>query len=210
MVVFSTGVAADEKDPGFAVPQPGTAFTGSETNLFPAPFHGPCAGNVVAPPMTLNDPAALTITAQAPPDATGFRFRFNFFTSEFPEFIGDQMADTFVVWLDSKALKKNIAFDANGDAITANSPSLQVCTPQQVCQGGRLVTCSAGAGGLAGTGYELDNGLGVMIGGATGWLSTSAPIAAGETFRVTFLIFDAGDHVLDSAVLIDNWEWVTR
>ena len=46
------------------------------------------------------------------------------------------------------------------------------------------------------------------LGGATGWLTTQAPIAPGETFTLEFMIWDAGDGVLDSSVLIDNFQWI--
>ena len=45
-------------------------------------------------------------------------------------------------------------------------------------------------------------------GGATGWLTSTAPVQAGETFTLEFMIWDTGDPFLDSSVLIDNFTWV--
>jgi hypothetical protein len=55
--------------------------------------------------------------------------------------------------------------------------------------------------GLQGTGYEGG------IGGGTGWLTTTSPVTPGETITLRFMIFDEGDHILDSVVLIDNFRW---
>ena len=44
-------------------------------------------------------------------------------------------------------------------------------------------------------------------GGSTGWLTTTAPIAPNEDITLRFVIFDEGDGVLDSSVLIDNFQW---
>ena len=48
-----------------------------------------------------------------------------------------------------------------------------------------------------------------MAGGATGWLTTKAPVKPGETITLRFLVLDEGDAKLDSAVLIDNFKWDT-
>jgi hypothetical protein len=66
-----------------------------------------------------------------------------------------------------------------------------------------------------GTGYEMSSVPNIPIpgvpppipGGSTGWLSTTAPIQPGEDVTLRFVIFDEGDGVLDSAVLIDNFQW---
>jgi len=62
-----------------------------------------------------------------------------------------------------------------------------------------------------GTGYETTGSPipvpGAVPGGSTGWLSTTAPISPGEDVTLRFVIFDEGDGVLDSAVLLDNFQW---
>ena len=45
-------------------------------------------------------------------------------------------------------------------------------------------------------------------GGATGWLSSSAPIEPEEEFTLQLAIFDTGDGDLDSSVLLDNFRWL--
>jgi hypothetical protein len=55
--------------------------------------------------------------------------------------------------------------------------------------------------------FGPEDGFGKANGGSTGWLHTSAPVTPGETIRLTFSIFDKGDHKWDSAVVIDNFRW---
>ncbi len=38
-------------------------------------------------------------------------------------------------------------------------------------------------------------------------MQTKAPVVPGETITIQFIIWDTGDHVLDSSVLVDNWKW---
>jgi hypothetical protein len=43
---------------------------------------------------------------------------------------------------------------------------------------------------------------------ATSWLRTNAKVAAGETMKIRFAIWDMGDEAWDSTVLLDNFLWV--
>jgi hypothetical protein len=55
-----------------------------------------------------------------------------------------------------------------------------------------------GGGGAAG-----------VPGGSTGWLTTTSPVTPGEDVTLHFIIYDEGDHILDSSALIDNFRWGT-
>jgi hypothetical protein len=68
------------------------------------------------------------------------------------------------------------------------------------------VTCKAGMCDLGGLG---GGGGGGIPGGSTGWLTTTSPVTPGENVTLHFIIFDEGDHILDSAALIDNFRWGT-
>jgi hypothetical protein len=59
----------------------------------------------------------------------------------------------------------------------------------------------AGADYLKGTG-QFEN-----RGGATGWLTTRGNVVPGETITLRFVIWNTGDHALDSMVLIDKFRW---
>jgi hypothetical protein len=44
-------------------------------------------------------------------------------------------------------------------------------------------------------------------GGGTVWLINDAPVVPGEDITIEFIIWDAGDHNVDSAVLLDKFRW---
>ena len=44
-------------------------------------------------------------------------------------------------------------------------------------------------------------------GGATGWLTTTAPVSPGEVITIQFIIWDTGDANWDSSVLLDHFTW---
>jgi len=182
MTVLSSGNVAATGDPGYVNPQPGTQFTNAAG--YPAP------GGVCQNSGSVYDFTEWKLVLQVPANALSFSYDFNFMSAEYPEWVGTQFNDKFFAILDSKAFQGNISFDAKGNCISINNGFFSVC------QG-----CSQGATQLAGTGY--DNG----IGGGTGWLTTTAPVTPGETITLRFIIFDEGDHIYDSAVLIDNFRW---
>ena len=68
--------------------------------------------------------------------------------------------------------------------------------------------CPLGVGDLAGTGFEVWDKAGPT--GATRWLATQAPAAAGTTITIRFAIWDAGNGQYDSSVLLDNFQWVAN
>ena len=123
--LFSTGYATiDEKDPFGALYisyQPGTAFQGMEPNPLPITSHNICTGGVLGAPAIAEDLVALTLTIQVPTNAKGFAFKFNFFSAEYPEYVGNQYNDMFVAYLQSKKFTGNISYDANNDPVTVDS-----------------------------------------------------------------------------------------
>jgi hypothetical protein len=140
---------------------------------------------------TENDQAWVKLAIQVPANAKGFKFDFIFLSAEYPEWVHSAYNDTFYAILKTSALPKvqNISFDVNGQPLTVNNGWFEnPATPTQ---------------SIANTGY--DSG----IGSSSGWLTTTSPCTPGETLEMTFWVHDEGDHILDSAVIIDNWRWVT-
>ena len=91
----------------------------------------------------------------------------------------------------------------------AKSGLFTVCCPRNAfpsCQGDEE---------LKGTPFTPNQCPGGMIGavtmenahGATGWLEVKGNIVPGEEFKLRMAIWDTNDHVLDSMVLIDNFQW---
>src|SRR5690606_5184427 len=92
------------------------------------------------------------------------------------------------------SINGNISFDANTNPVSVNIALFDHCTG-----------CPAGPAFMVGTGYNEWNDA-----GATGWLVTTAPIGAGETFTIRYAIWDTGDTAFDSAVVIDNFRWTAE
>lgn len=181
-VVLSSGIAAAKGQPGYVLPQSGSSFT----NTVPYPAVS-CKNSG-----SVYDYTEFKLELQVPGNAKAFAFDFNFMSSEYPEWVGSQFNDKFLAILTSQSFKGNVSFDSKGNCISINNALFKVCTG-----------CALGDSGLQGTGYE--NG----VGGGTGWLTTTSPVTPGETITLKFVIFDEGDHILDSAVLIDNFRWLS-
>ena len=46
-----------------------------------------------------------------------------------------------------------------------------------------------------------------LVGGATGWLTTSGNVTPGETIKLRIAIWDTSDHAYDSLAVIDGFTW---
>jgi hypothetical protein len=203
MAALSTGLAI--YDPyQHQCPQSGTDFGGSGADPDPKAIDGRAM-----------DPSTLSLKVRVPSNARSFSFDFHFLTSEYPEYLDTEFNDTFWVTLSSKKFNGNISFDKNGTPIRLNAAFFDVCDPSPAKPKTQSF-CTTGASALEGTGYYKEcsekggwGGGGALEanGGSTGWLTTTAPVEPGETITLTFKIFDKGDGVLDSTVLIDNFRW---
>jgi hypothetical protein len=194
--------------------------TGAAPNGFPRAAAGCQQDNLV------NDMIDVKLTLKAPPNAQGFKFDFDFHSSEWPAFICTNFNDAFVAYLSAPSFNggsgDNVSFDSKNNPVSVNNGFFDRCTPSSPigCGDGNSPTgtaaCPGGPSELAGTGFGItsdpDNApvcaSGQSVGGATGWLTTQAKVAAGEQFTLEFMIWDAGDGVLDSLVLIDKFQWI--
>ena len=53
-----------------------------------------------------------------------------------------------------------------------------------------------------GTGFESNGG--------TEWMETHVPVEPNTTIQIRFAIWDSGDCVYTSTILLDNWQWITE
>ncbi len=230
MLVLSSGTARRPGNVGWQSPEGADmATTGSTPAGYPVA--APACPGVLQTSTVANDPAALEMVIRTPTNANAIRFEFNFYTYEFPFYICSDFNDFFVALVDpapAQSLSGNVSFDNQGNPVSVNNAFLEVCEAQNAgglgLGGMKFFPCPQGTALLEGSGFE-SGGFGGppiplpppfdtifnMFNGphaATGWLATEAPVPAGQDITVRFAVWDAGDHVLDSTVLIDNFSFV--
>ena len=197
MAAFSSGTARAPGSTGWVNPNGQvSSFNAATSCAFPTGFPKNATGcpNAVG---SAYDSSGLKMNIRVPTNALSFTYRFNFFTSEYPEYTCSAYNDSYVALLTSSYLpanpavhSKNISFDSNNNPVNVNIGLFNVTSGPQLLSTGFDGTCG-----------------GQICGGATGWLQTSAPVVPGETVTIHFAIWDGSDHVWDSIVLLDDWTW---
>ncbi|MBK9517645.1 MAG: putative metal-binding motif-containing protein [Anaeromyxobacter sp.] len=210
LVALSSGTARDVQDAGWLSPF-GAGFATANQSQAPGDLlaaHGNAVPHAVSCPghvgTTVFDPVRLELLVRAPTNAQGLRFKFRFYSSDFPANACTEFNDLFVAQLTSGAAgipaDRSVALAPNGDPITVNDGLITTCADSTGVPG---PGCVASPQDLNGSGYHL-----LVQGGATSWLETSAPVVGGETLTLAFNVWDTGDHSFDSLVLVDGFEWL--
>jgi len=132
------------------------------------------------------DTSILRMNVTVPNDANCVSMDYRFLTEEFPEYVGQQYNDAFIAEIDTSTwTDSGSTISAPGDFATKTGNS------------GVSVN---GVGPIAMSDTEAT---GTTYDGATGLVTTKTPITPGA-HSLFLSIFDQGDHVLDSAVFVDN------
>ncbi len=210
MLALSSGQALN--------PPTNTNFDQGKTSAAPADWYAANGGRYPSSPScggtgnttgdTL-DGVMLRLEIDVPPIARSFSFDIYFLSAEYPSYVCTQFNDFFVVLLDStftttneqfrNPLDKNVAV-FEGNAVSVNLAPAGLFTQCTNTSGtGWEVTSCEGTDELVGTGFASNGG--------TGWLTVRGNVVPGETIIVRLAIWDLGDHILDSMVLIDNFRW---
>ena len=229
--ILSSGYAlpCDDSNPGASCNGSGQSdpyFKGEQVGMYNGPGSAPPKYPKSTPTCkvvaAVYDTIGVTLQIKVPDNAQGFSFDFDFYSGEWPEYVCSEFNDSFVAWLNSAAWAGtagdlNISFDSMGNPVSVNNGFFDRCTPnaETGCAGTPPVTATAACAGgpteLMGTGfYNLGSYCGggqTTGGGATGWLTTKAPVQGGETITLQFIIWDTGDQNWDSSVLVDNLQW---
>jgi hypothetical protein len=200
MVALSSGTARAPNQPSYKNP---SGDAKGYTHGAPAgyPKESPACPGVVTG--TAQDGAALELKIRVPSNAKSFKYQQNFFTWEYSGYICSRYNDFYVAMMDPKPAglaDGNIAFDQDSNPISVNNSLLQVC--KGGTYKGKTFTCPLGDSTLSGTGFEGH--------AATGWLTTTTDVTPGSEITLRFAIWDSGDGVLDSTVLIDDFTWSTE
>lgn len=223
--VLSTGWAREYDNP-----------QGSDTNAFkggvamqppaviddaPPGFPKDNGDCTVDPTAGVHDVIDVKIRIKVPANARGITFDFDFWSSEWPDYVCTKYNDAFIAYLTSSGFNggapDNISFDSQKSPVSVNNGFFDRCTPNSAtgCGAGatpKTAACPGGESELGGTGF-LDKGpwcdsVTTSGGGATGWLTSSAPVTPGETITIELILWDTGDQNYDSSVLIDHFAWL--
>ncbi len=141
------------------------------------------------------DYAEMRITGEVPTGASGFAYNLAFFSTEYPVFYQSSFNDMYIAWLESDLWTGNVSFDEMGHPISLNAGFLDYkdASNPYDCPD----PCTAPE--LQGTAMQGHAG--------TKWLTTTAGVIPGEDFTLIFAIFDLSDNILDSVVILDNFQW---
>lgn len=179
------------------LPAPMSPLVGSNGGQGGSPFKG-CDGvhdcsDSIEPNWTLGngDPNDLlwgAFTVTVPAGVESFLFDAAFFSSEYPEYVGQKFNDMFIGWSTSEAYTGNVTF-FEGQPFTVTS----------LAQAMENSGYTGDAPELAGTGFTGH--------GTTGWVTVQAPVTPGETFTFAFAIMDMGDSSKATVTLVDHWRW---
>jgi hypothetical protein len=214
MLALSSGIARSGTNTvGDFGPSPDGAemCTRSRTPMgFPVSSYSTCGDlDPVMGANNANDAIALEVVIRVPTNAAALSFDFDFYTYEYYDFVCTDYNDAFVALLYSQVpglpANHNIAFDSQQNPVSVNNGFVEVCKPWRYegMKGGMAFTrdfpCKLGELDLGRTGFEEH--------AATGWLQTQTNVVPGEELTLRFAIWDAGDEILDSTVLIDNFRW---
>jgi hypothetical protein len=144
-----------------------------------------------------NDLVQLTLILNVPPGASHWAVDWKFFSEEFPEFVGTQFNDAFLIetapfppfsnfvisGVSTITAPNNVAFDPSGELVTINT---------------------TGAVGMTAA-----NATGTTYDGATATLTSVAAIPTGApTITIVFSVMDLGDSIFDTTVFLDNFRFV--
>jgi len=141
---------------------------------------------------TDNDATVLRMGVDVPAGANCVSLDYRFLSEEFPEFVNHDFNDAFIAEIDA------LTWTTSDNAIThagdfATAPN------------GAPVSID-GVGGVAATAEEA---IGTTFDGATGRVTTKSSITPGA--HVIYLsIFDQGDSIYDSAVMLDRLAFFTE
>jgi len=223
-LLISTGNLPEVNEKGVVLAEPGEAQTGMTQNDNPdeatslpgimnyangsnmgdggSPFDkcdgiGDCSDTLEAQwnlgTKTANDVLYFQFDVTVPRGTYGFSIDFAYFSAEYPEWVNSAFNDMAILWSTSESYTGNVTF------IKDNNNSPRPLTVTALAQNG-LIEYAPDAPELAHTGYDEE-------GGATGWATVKGPAIPEETFTLAWTVFDKGDTIFDTALIIDNWRW---
>ena len=140
-----------------------------------------------------NDWTVLKVNVNVPGEDNCLALDYRFLSEEYPEFVGSEYNDAFFAEIDSTSWKVE-----EGGALFR--PSDFAASPE-----GEPISVN----GMVQTAMSPVEAEGTYFNAATGLIATKTPITPGAS-SIYFSIFDASDHILDSAVFLDNLRFINE
>lgn len=154
----------------------------------------------------IRDAVMLQLKVRVPKGVKSFSFNLYFLSVEFPQFVCTQYNDFFIALLTSthksdnpefqNPADKNLAMDENKYPVGVNLAKSGLF---KVCPVSSTYPSCTGTAELAGSGFQNHGG--------TGWLTVRGNVVGGEEITLRLAIWDTGDNIWDSMVLLDNFKW---
>jgi hypothetical protein len=150
----------------------------------------------------------LSFDITVPAGTHGYQFDFAWFSAEYPEWVAPEpFNDVGLWWSTSETFTGNVTF-INDQPLTVTA--LQDAVHDQGFWGTDPELQGTGFAGMEGFFCLPQNPFGESncpIGGGTGWYTTTGSAMPGETITMAFAIFDMGDSIYDTVMLLDNFQW---
>jgi len=159
------------------------------------------------------DNVEFKLVLKAPQGALGFSIDYIFFSEEYEEYIGSSFNDKFYIILQAPKTTQNQPTVINNTECSNPNAYFDYIDKDGKKRCYIAINtafsepCSKPKTNISGTGFECGPADSAH-GSSTGWLSTSWPIEAQETFTLIFHIHDASDGIFDSEVILDNFKWL--
>ena len=140
-----------------------------------------------------NDLVQLSVTLKVPPGTQGWFVDWKFLSEEYPEWVGSQYNDAFLIETPFSSFEisgfatiegpYNVALDPDGNLVCVNTVGV--------------------------VGMSAWKALGTTYDGATATLTAGAPVPAGaEIITIVFSVMDLGDSIYDTTVFLDNFRFI--
>ena len=197
LLALSTGTARTLSQPGYSL-----EFDKRYGTTPPAGFPQG-EGGICPDPSSLGyDGIALSVVLKVPAGVRALAFEYAFFTREYPQWVCTTYVDQAVALITGVTglpALHNVMLDLSSKPLLSSPTTIRACSDTILPNG--AYPCPLGTGPLTGSGFETYGG--------SGWLRTAnLPVTAGDTVRIRFMVWDTGDHVLDTSVLIDGFRWI--
>jgi hypothetical protein len=190
MLALSTGTARAPTDPDYSEDQ-NRNYACSLPELF--------NGYPICPdPGGSQDGIGLKVVLTVPNNASGFNYSYKYYSKDYPEYVCTEYTDYAAAIIIPKSLGNhwgNIMFDYMGGPVCASSSNIITFCINQVGY-----SC-IGITELLGTGFEGHGG--------SSWIQNiPVSVQAGTNIEIIFSIWDSGDGMMTSTILLDNWQWI--